>query len=251
LIVPNILVTGVTGGIGRSLAEHYVAAGAHVIGLGRRPVEAAPPALALPGRYCQADLADPQVASTVGGFLDAQGIGRLDILVHNAAIGWYGPAGEQSSSSIDALFAVNLRAPMALTHALLPRLAAAQGVVAFVSSVHAALPAPDFAVYTSTKAALDGFARSLRIELRGKVDVVVAWPGPTRTALHAASGMPPEAIRAERYATPATTAAGIAALIARRRSGAVGPANRMLRWAASRCEPLVDRALAGARRRRP
>jgi short-subunit dehydrogenase len=170
--------------------------------------------------------------------------------VHNAALGWYGAPGAQAGDAIDALLAANLLGPIALTHALLPRLRPVRGTVAFVSSVHSALPAPDFAVYTATKAGLDGFARSLRIELRGAVDVVVAWPGPTRTGLHAASGVPEARIRAGRYATPTATAAGIAALIDRRRSAAVGFDNRILRWAATHFEPVVDWTLAAARRRR-
>ncbi len=41
----TVLITGVTDGIGRVLAQHYAAAGAHVVGVGRRPVDAAPPGL--------------------------------------------------------------------------------------------------------------------------------------------------------------------------------------------------------------
>ena len=245
----TILITGATSGIGKALVEQYAATGARVLGVGRRPPELAPPPLALAGRYCQADLTQPDAADTVARFLDTQAIASLDLLVHNAALGWYGPPGEQDGDAIDALLAANLLAPIALTHALLPRLGPVRGTVAFVSSVHSALPAPDFAVYAATKAGLDGFARSLRIELRGAVDVVVAWPGPTRTGLLAASGMPQARIRDGRFATPSATAAGIAALIDRRRTAAVGPGNRMARWAATHFEPVVDWALAAARRR--
>ena len=182
-------------------------------------------------------------------FLTARAVANLDILVHNAAIGWYGPVAQQNAASIDALLAVNLRAPIALTHALLPRLRAAQGVVAFVSSVHSALPTPEFAVYTATKAALDGFARNLRLEEHGAVDVVVLWPGPTRTALHAKSGIPAARIKAERYATPEKVASQAAAAIDQRRSRALGANNRALRWVATHFEPLVDAMLARFARR--
>lgn len=91
--------------------------------------------------------------------LDAHGLAELDILVHNAAVGWYGPAAQQTGASIDELLTVNLYAPIALTHALLRRVRTAQGVIAFVSSLHSVLPTPEFAVYTATKAALDGFTQ--------------------------------------------------------------------------------------------
>lgn len=104
------------------------------------------------GAYCQADLARPGAAEAIRNFLDEQGIDRLNIVVHNAAVGWYGPPAQQSPDAIDELLAINLRAPIALTHALLPRLTAARGVIACVNSVHAALPTPGFAVNSAMRA---------------------------------------------------------------------------------------------------
>lgn len=225
----TVLITGVTDGIGRALAEHYAAAKAQVIGVGRWP--SPPSGLLTSGAYCQADLARPEAAGAISLFLDERGINRLDVLIHNAAVGWYGPIAEQSAAAIAEALAVNLRAPIALTHALLPRVTAAHGVVAFVSSVHAALPTPDFAVYTATKAALDGFARNLRIEQAGVVDVLSLWAGPTRTGMHAKSGVPAGRLKVERFATPEATAAGIAAAIARRRCASIGAGNGLLHWA--------------------
>lgn len=244
----TVLITGVTYGIGRALAEHYAAAKAQVIGVGRWP--SPPSGLLTSGAYCQADLARPEAAGAISLFLDERGINRLDVLIHNAAVGWYGPIAEQSAAAIAEALAVNLRAPIALTHALLPRVTAAHGVVAFVSSVHAALPTPDFAVYTATKAALDGFARNLRIEQAGVVDVLSLWAGPTRTGMHAKSGVPAGRLKVERFATPEATAAGIAAAIARRRCASIGAGNGLLHWAGGHLEAWLDRAMIGAARRR-
>ena len=158
--MPTVLITGASAGIGRALAVEYGRAGARVLGVGRRPF---PPTLAghiEPDDYCTVDLSSSDAAAVVQRLLDARGLAELDILVHNAAVGWYGPASQQTGASIDELLTVNLYAPIALTHALLPRMSAAQGVIAFVSSLHSVLPTPDFAVYTATKAALDGFARN-------------------------------------------------------------------------------------------
>jgi short-subunit dehydrogenase len=246
----TILITGVTDGIGHALAAHYAAAGAHLVGVGRRPVAAAPPGIFPPAAYCQMDLVQPDAAQAVASFLDALGIDRLDLLIHNAAAGWYGPVAEQSPASIDELLATNLRAPLALTHALLPRLAATHGAVAFVSSVHAALPAPDFAVYTASKAALDGLARSLRIELAGQVDVLTLWAGATRTEMHAKAGVPAGRLPVERFPSAETTAAGIARAIDRRRSASIGAGNGLLHWAGTHLEAWVDGAMLAAARRR-
>jgi short-subunit dehydrogenase len=245
----TILVTGASDGIGQALAREFAGRGDRVLGVGRRPFEQVGASAPAADDYCVADLAAPESFERIAAFLDARGINRLDILIHNAAVGWYGAPAQQGPESIDLLLAVNLRAPIQLTHALLGRVRAAHGVVAFVSSVHTALPTPEFAVYTATKAALDGFARNLRIEERGAVDVVVLWPGPTRTQMHARSGVPPGRRRADAYPSPQVVAAQAAATIVKRKSRALGAPNRLLRMAGVYGEPLWDTLLQRLARR--
>lgn len=117
-------------------------------------------------------------------------------------------------------------------------------------SVHATLPTLDFAVYSATKAALDGFARNMRIEQAGEVDVLSLWAGPTRTGMHAKSGVPAGRLKVERFAPPGATAAGIAAAIARRRCASIGAGNGLLHWARGHLEAWLDRAMIGAAQRR-
>jgi short-subunit dehydrogenase len=231
-----------------ALAEQF-APGARVLGIGRRALPTALSAHVTQDDYCAVDLGSPEAAYAVRSFMDARGVETLDILIHNAALGWYGPIPAQTPASIDELLNVNLYAPIALSHALLDRVRAARGVIAFISSVHSTLPTPDFAVYTATKAAIDAFARNLRVEERGAVDVVVIWPGPTRTQMHAKAGMPPDRIRSERYPTPKAVAAQAAAAVERRQSRALGAGSRMLRAISIHARPLVDSLLlAGAGR---
>ncbi|HMP43190.1 MAG TPA: SDR family oxidoreductase, partial [Roseiflexaceae bacterium] len=195
-----ILITGATDGIGLALARIYQAAGARVVGVGRRP--AAEFDAAWRNDYCRVDLAQPYAAALLAAFLQRLGIDRLDLLIHCAGIGAYGPIEAQPPAAIDALIDINLRAPIALTHALLPLLATANGRVVFIGSVAAALPVPEYAVYGASKAALEGFARSLRIELRGQVGVQMIHPGATQTGMHAKAGVPPERIAWQRFAPP-------------------------------------------------
>ncbi|MFN8466975.1 MAG: SDR family NAD(P)-dependent oxidoreductase [Caldilineaceae bacterium] len=242
--MPTVLIIGASGGIGRALAVEYARAGARVLGVGRRPF---PPALAghiQPDDYCTVDLGSSDAAALVQRLLDARGLAELDILVHNAAVGCYGPAAQQTGASIDELLTVNLYAPIALTHALLPRMRAAQGVIAFVSSLHSVLPTPEFAVYTATKAALDGFARNLRLEEAGAADVAVLWPGPTRTEMHRGSGVPQDRIKAARYAAPEDVARQMVAAIPRRHSRATSRAG----WcpvSVTACRRLPDAGCPG------
>ena len=159
----TVLITGASAGIGRALAVEYARSGARVLGIGRRLFPAALVELIQPDDYCALYLGRADADAVVHDFLNGRGVTSLDILVHNAALGWYGPAAQQGAASIDELLTVNLYAPIALTHARLPRVRAAQGSIAFVSSLHSVLPTPDFAVYTATNAALDGFARNLQL----------------------------------------------------------------------------------------
>ncbi|MCA9933031.1 MAG: SDR family NAD(P)-dependent oxidoreductase [Ardenticatenaceae bacterium] len=234
----TILITGATDGIGLALARHYAAQGHRLILVGRRSVG---PELGPQAAYCRADLAQADAAGRVTAFLEAQNITQLDLLVHNAGVGYYGRFPAQPAASIDALTAVNLRAPIALTHALLPWLRRARGQLVFVSSVASALPAPDYAVYAATKAALDGFARSLRVELRGQVTVQTIFPGATRTGMHAKMGIDRAVMDWEKFPSAKKTAVRMAALIARKRPfSAIGMSNTLLRFAGLRLGWLVD-----------
>ena len=198
----TIVITGATDGIGLALARRFRQGNERLVLVGRRELTALqPPAfeegLFTPATYCQADLSQLDCAERVEAFLTQQGIERLDLLVHNAALGYGQRWQEQSAESISMLFNVNFWAPLVLTHRLLPWLERAHGKIAFISSVASAFPTPQLAVYGATKAALDGFARSLRVELAGRVSVQVLHPGNTRTAIFEKAGKDVKLERAE------------------------------------------------------
>ena len=240
---PTALITGASDGIGLALARIYLARGWRVLPLGRRPAAELEPALR--DEYLRVDLAQPYAAALVAEALRRRGVAQLEQLIHCAGIGAYGPVEAQTPEVISALLDVNLRAPIALTHALLPLLVAARGRVAFIGSVAAALPVPDYAVYGATKAGLEGFARSLRDELRGQVGVQLIHPGATRTGMHAKIGAPLERMGWSRFPPPERVAQQIAAAI---EAGAavttIGAGNRLLRFAGRYLGGLVDRAAA-------
>jgi short-subunit dehydrogenase len=213
--------------------------------LGRRAPAQIDPALRDAASYCRVDLGQPSCAPLVRHFLQTRGITRLDLLIHNAAIGYYGPTAAQEPHAIGALLAVNLRAPLSLTHTLLPWLQQARGKLVFISSVVSALPGPEYAVYTASKAALDGLARSLRTELRREgVAVQCIYPGATRTSMHARSGAPLDKLGWQRFPPPEKVAARIArAIDSSRESVTIGAGNRLLQLAGRHAPGIVDSLL--------
>jgi len=241
-LLPARLLTGATDGIGLALARLWTERGEPPLLHGRREIAWLEPDLFEPQRYVQADLEHEDGPERVQAFLDEQGIEALDLLVLNAAAGWYGPIERQAADEIRALVEVDLLATMRLCHLLIPRLRRRRGRIAFVSSVVSGLPTPRFAVYAAAKAACEGFFRSLRLELEGEVEVQVIRPGAVRTAIHRKSGADPAAIGWERFPTPTEIAARIDRLLAGApRWRTIGARNRLVRTAGRHVPRLVDR----------
>jgi short-subunit dehydrogenase len=225
----SVLITGATSGIGLELARLYAARGARLILVGRRPLASLSDPLFTPQTYCQADLAQPDCARQVATFLVRAQITRLDRLIHNAGTGYYGDFVRQTAASLDELLTVNLLTPIRLTHALQPYLAAAPGQVVFVSSVAAAMPTAEYAAYGASKAALEGFARSLQVEWQGKIKVQIVRPGATHTAMHAKLGIPREIMDWEKFPPADKVAAQIIRAIDRGGTAVtIGPGNKAL-----------------------
>ncbi|MFC0529694.1 SDR family NAD(P)-dependent oxidoreductase [Phytohabitans kaempferiae] len=205
-----VLVTGATSGIGRALVPRLVAADARVVASGRDTDRLAELADTCAGVFA-ADLAAPgagrQLAERV---LDRWG--RVDALVCAAGVGWAGEFSAMPDARVDALVQVNLRAPIEATRVLLPGMLAHGGHLVYVTSIAGRLGVAEEAVYAATKAGLDTFAESLRLELTGAgVRVSVVVPGVVDTPFFARRGRPyqrrrPRPVPADRVARALTSA---------------------------------------------
>lgn len=160
------LITGVSGGLGRALAEAALARGDRVAGTVRTVDAGAGFERLAPGRAfaIQADLLD---ADRVACVVDegAARLGGLDILVNNAGHALAGALEEISAEEATSLFAINFMAPLRLCQAALPLLRDdGGGRILNISSMAALESYRGLGLYCATKAALSAMSEALAIE---------------------------------------------------------------------------------------
>lgn len=225
----TILITGATDGIGLALARLYQQQSNRLVLIGRKPLTALQDPILTPTTYCQADLSEPEVSQKIQAWLQAQHITKVDLLIHNAGLGYVGDVAEQSPGALNTLLQVNTYAPIALTHALLPALRHAGGKVVFISSVATAFGMGQYAAYIATKAAINGFARSLRVELASEVAVQLILPGATRTGMHEKAGASKAQMDWDKFPSAEVVAQKIQRAIAGgKRQTAIGVGNKAI-----------------------
>lgn len=188
------LVTGGGTGIGRGIAEAFVAAGARVVLTGRRagPLEEAGAALGEAAATVAGDVTDAEARSR---FLDTaqRAHGRLDILVNNAGAVTSQPLAELDEDTWRRLLDVNLTAVAMLSRAALPELSRRRGSILNISTGASLHPVPGYAVYGASKAALNYMSQVLAMEAAPDVRVNVICPGGVDTPLFE-TFIPPEDI---------------------------------------------------------
>jgi len=108
--------------------------------------------------------------------------GKIDILVNNAGLETEGAYAELPWSAVGETIEVNLIAPMALAHLVLPgMLERKAGHIVNIASIAAKSGAPYAATYSGTKAGLAEWTRALRLELAGSgVRLSTIFPGYVR-----------------------------------------------------------------------
>jgi NAD(P)-dependent dehydrogenase (short-subunit alcohol dehydrogenase family) len=174
-----IVITGVTRGLGRALAERFIADGHTVIGCGRSAqvleLRFAHPA---PHDFAAVDVAqETKVAMWAERVIAAHG--APDLLVNNAAlINTPAPLWQVPAKEFDALVDVNLKGVANVIRHFVPAMVArGRGVVVNLSSGWGRSTSPEVAPYCATKFGIEGLTKALAQELPAGMAAVPLNPG--------------------------------------------------------------------------
>lgn len=178
------LITGVSSGLGKALAEAVISSGDFVIGTFRKESEVK----AFNEKYGSRatgillDVTDiSSIDETIGQLVSS--VGHIDVLVNNAGIGFIGAIEEASVEEVRTIFEVNFFGMFKLTQAVLPHMRARKsGQIVQISS-HAGVKAfAGFGIYNASKFAMEGMSEALAQELSPLgIKVSIIEPGPFRT----------------------------------------------------------------------
>lgn len=158
------IVTGGGRGIGRGIVERFLEEGARVAVLQRRELEGE---LASRSgvKHFAVDLQDI-VSLQIAVVAVAEHFGRIDVLVNNAGMMFESSISEIAPEKWDLMMAVNLRAPLFLTQAVLPYLrVSGGGSIINIGSIEGIGANPEHAAYSASKGGLHGMTKAMAVDL--------------------------------------------------------------------------------------
>jgi len=205
--IQSVFITGASTGIGAALARHYAAPGRLLGLLARRE------ALLLEvAEVCRrqgaevsiypVDVTDANVVAAVGEAFLARA-GRVDLVIANAGISLRDEESESEADLAWRVMAVNFLGVVHTLSSFVPAMKKnGSGSLVAISSVAGFRGLPDAGAYCASKAAVMVWMESLRVRLRGRVNVMTMCPGYVATPMTETNAFPmPWLLSAERAAT--------------------------------------------------
>lgn len=190
---PNVAITGATSGIGRALAVEYARRGATLALIGRRQEVLDQLAASLPVRtFCYVvDVRDEAaLAKSAHDFIARAGC--PDIVIANAGVSAGTLSGQAEDNAVfEEILATNVTGMMLTFQPYIEAMRArGSGTLVGIASVAGFRGLPGAAAYSASKAAAITYLESLRLELRGSVDVVTICPGYIATPMTSGNPYP-------------------------------------------------------------
>lgn len=178
------LITGCSTGFGRQLAKELLQTGYNVAVTARNIqdindiTEGYPEtSTALKLDVTKAEDIKATVAAVIEKF------GRIDVLVNNAGIGYFGAIEESEEEEVRRMFEINFFGLANMTNAVLPHMRAQRsGHIVNIASIGGLVAFPAVGFYNATKFAVDGYSESLYKEVAPLgIKVTVIAPSGFRT----------------------------------------------------------------------
>ncbi len=171
------LITGISSGIGASLASLLSSKGYRVFGVSRHPE----------------NLSYPSVPYNIEAVTLSINQEQPDLFIHSAGFGWYGSSLSQDDKEFCALWEVHMHSLFLFSRAFMRMCTQQnkQGTFLAISSIAGEIPMPGMAAYGAMKAAMTQFCQALDYEYRNHMRVLVCCPGMVNTPFASrASGSP-------------------------------------------------------------
>jgi short-subunit dehydrogenase len=190
----NVIITGASKGIGKSIASAFAAGGAELFLCARNEVKLYNTVAELqtvnPSSLVKAksvDLSVKEEARSFGNWvlagLKETASGTVDVLVNNAGIFTPGRIYDEEEGLLEKMMEINLYGAYHLTRTLAPAMIAARkGLIVNICSIASLHAYKNGGSYSITKYALMGFSKNLREELKPHhVKVMAIYPGAVLT----------------------------------------------------------------------
>lgn len=187
----NIVITGVSSGIGRDALRLLHSKGYHIYGSVRIEADAKSLTEAYPQRFTPLifDVQD-QAGVTQAANIVFNECDRIDVLINNAGIAVPGPLQFVKEEDFEKQMDINLKSVRRITNTFLPLLGATTdfkgkpGKIINISSISGLLSVPFNGVYSISKHALESMTDVYRRELRRYgIKVIAIEPGPIKTKI--------------------------------------------------------------------
>lgn len=161
------LITGAARGIGAELAKALAASGARVVLTDLDPEPLAEVVAAVGEQNALGVVADVRDLEAMHAAVSAgiQRFGGIDVVVANAGIASYGSVLTVDPATFARVVDVNITGVFHTVRAALPSVIERRGYILVVSSLAAFAAAPGLAPYTASKAGVEHFANTLRLEV--------------------------------------------------------------------------------------